>query len=311
MGKQFNIKGQNGLYLSNQPTTTVTSSNYQSLLIQDFDFFPKSKNEANLFDLKNVKYRPVLNQLYGSNSIAKSNSNIPHSYIFRGGNLIPNKKYFNTFKMYFNFTGSDLGTYAFPGFSTATLSSSVLNALRIKIYIQLGATLIPATLSNLQKVVANNAVASNSASWVNVVNATDVSGGGGNIAISDGTKTGIQLTTGLNSEPCIDMRWSTANIFKFLSTNGYGFRMDVSLGNLERQALKTKEYKIIVKYFNIGVTTSGVPSPYNTSESVELMSNNYIYYQKITIPVSISRIGGGGGYESEEADYDPGGGETT
>jgi hypothetical protein len=289
MGKQFNIKGQDGLYLSNQSTVTVTESNYQDLLIQDYDFFPKSKNDANLFDLKNVRYNRIGNQLYGSNSIAKSNSGFLYSYIFKSGNLIPNKKYFNKFKMYFKFTGSDLGTYIFPGFSgtsAGTLSSSVLNALRIRVYIQLGANLIPATFSNLEKVMGPGFTG-----WTPVTSADILPGGTGNISISDGSKTGIQ-----RSRNYIDMRWRNAALFTNLSTNGYGFRVDVSLplDDLELLALKTKDYKIIVKYFNIGVTTTGVPEPYRTSESVELMSNNYIYYQRISVPLYTSPLGGGG-----------------
>jgi hypothetical protein len=289
MGKQFNIKGRDGLYLSNQPTVTVTESNYQDLLIQDYDFFPKSKNDANLFDLKNVRYNRIGNQLYGSNSIAKSNSGFLYSYIFKSGDLIPNKKYFNKFKMYFKFTGSDLGTYIFPGFSgtsAATLSSSVLNALRIRVYIQLGANLIPTTFSNLEKVMGPGFTG-----WTPVTSADILPGGTGNISISDGSKTGIQ-----RSRDYIDMRWRNAALFTNLSTNGYGFRVDVSLplDDLEQLALKTKDYKIIVKYFNIGVTTTGVPEPYRTSESVELMSNNYVYYQRISVPLYTSPLGGGG-----------------
>jgi hypothetical protein len=292
MGKQFNIKGRDGLYLSNQPTTTVTSLNYQNLLIQDYDFFPKSKNDANLFDLKNVRYNPIGNQLYGSNSIAKSNSGLFYSLIFKSGDLIPNKKYCNTFKMYFKFTGSDLGSYIFPGFSgtsATTLSSSVLNALRIKVYVQLGANLIQTTLSNLEKVVANG-----STSWTAVTTANDISGGIGSIASGDGLKTGIHLS----SSGRVDMRWAALvnsnPLFSNLSTNGYGFRMDVSLPDLEHPAVKTKDYKIIIKYFNIGVTTTGVPAPYTTSESVELMSNNYVYYERISVPIYTSPVGGGG-----------------
>jgi hypothetical protein len=217
--------------------------------------------------------------------------------------------------MYFNFKGSDLGTYAYPGFTGANpalLTSQVFNALRVRVYVQLGANLILATLTNLQKVVSNNALASSSSSWTAVTSSDRT----GTISNTTAGNTGIE-----RARTFIDMRWSTSNIFKNVSTNGYGFRMDVALSfNAEEDALisalKTKDYKIIVKYFNLGVTSateSDVPLQYRTSESVELMSNNYIYYQKITIPVSISRIGGGGGMESfaEEVDLDPGGGETT
>ena len=293
MSKQFNIKGQNGLYLSNEVNTTLTALNYKSLLIQDYDFFPQSSKDANLFDLKNVKYDQTLNQFYGSNSISKSNSALTYSYAFKTGDIIPNKKYYNTFKMYFKFTGSSLGGFTFPGFSgtsSVTLSAKVLNALRLKVYIQLGSNLIPATLSNLTKVTA-----SGGSTFVAVTN-SDISGGSGNISQADGTKTGIQLTTGLNSESCIDMRYTTglSGLFTNIGLNGYSFCMDVSLPDFDQIALKTKDYKIIVKYYNIGVTGTGVPTTFTTSESVELMSNNYIYYERISVPTYSSASGGGG-----------------
>ena len=300
MGKQFNIKGQNGLYLSNgTPSIYSTDVNndyyYKKLLIEDYDFFPKNQQEANLFDLKNVKYRATSSQLYGSNSIAKSNSSLSYSYIFKKGELIPNKKYFNSFKMYFNFGGSVLGSYVFPGFSgtsAASISAKVLNALRVKVYIQLGAQLFPATLTNLEQVVSNG-----SATWTGVTSSDRT----GTIADSGNAYTGRQLATGLNSQSCVDMRWSTSALFTNLSTNGYGFRMDVSIPSDKQQALKTKDYKIIIKYYNIGHVATGVPTLYTTSESVELMSNNYIYYERINIPIYTSPLGGGGTSDPVEA----------
>ena len=54
MSKQFNISGVNGLYLINKPNETLTSLNYKDQLIEDYDFYPKTKTESNNFTLKNV-----------------------------------------------------------------------------------------------------------------------------------------------------------------------------------------------------------------------------------------------------------------
>ena len=79
-----------------------------------------------------------------------------------------------------------------------------------------------------------------------------------------------------------------------MSSNGYNFRVDVSLPDFDQTVLKTKDYKIIVKYYNIGVNLTDVPDLFKTSESVELMSNNYVYYERISVPLYTSVSGGGG-----------------
>ena len=60
MGKQFNLTGVNGLYLSTKPTEVLSLSNYGSQLLKDYDFFPDNITSANLFDLKNTKPRTKL-----------------------------------------------------------------------------------------------------------------------------------------------------------------------------------------------------------------------------------------------------------
>ena len=295
MGKQFNISGKNGLYLSNETTVSLTtdvndpSTYYKNFLIEDYDFFPKNQTTANLFELKNTKYQSKNNSLYGSNAISKSNSALTYSSIYKQNELIANKKYYNTFKFYFKFTGADLGAYTFPGFSgtsAVTLTERVLKGLRIKIYIQLGANFIPVTFTNLQKIIANQGSA-----WLNISGSDKT----GTIASSDGSKVGIELTTGLNSESCIDMRYTTglSGLFTNIGQNGYSFRVDAALPNFDQVALKNKDYRIIVKYYNIGVSQTGVPVTYQTSESVELMSNNYTYYQQISVPLFSSSLGSG------------------
>ena len=306
MGKQFNLRGTNGLYLSNKPTEVLTTLNYENQLIEDYDFLPSDKAFVNNLDLKNIKY--VSNGFIGSNSIAASNSTLTYSQLYKHDGLIANKTYYNKFKMYFNFSGSDLGTFVFPGFSgtsAAQLTSTVLNGLRLKVYIQLGANTIPTQLSNLERWTGSS-WATVGTDWVQ----TDTNPGtiGGTISSSEGSKVGIHLTTGLGNQSCIDMRFpKTNNAVKtqFNTTrnaNGYGFRVDVSLPDFDQVALKNKDYKIIVKYYNIGVTTSGVPTAYTTSESVELMANKYVYYQQISVPIYSSPSNTNGTYN---APYDP------
>jgi len=290
MGKQFNLTGVNGLYLSTKPTEVLSLSNYGSQLLKDYDFFPDNITSANLFDLKNTKYKS--GGFIGSNAIATSNSSLTYSQIYKSDALIANKTYFNTFKLYFKFTSSDLGSFVFPGFSgtsASSLTKKVLNALRIKVYIQIGTNIVPATLSSLKKYTTT---------WVDVTTSDAATSGStiGNISATGGTVNGIQLTTGLNSESCIDMRWvgtgTISNLFKTFSPDGYSFQVDVSLPDFDQVALKNKDYKIIVKYYNIGVMGTGVPTTYTTSESVELMSNRYVYYQQISVPKYSSPVSG-------------------
>jgi hypothetical protein len=62
------------------------------------------------------------------------------------------------------------------------------------------------------------------------------------------------------------------------SPNNYTFRVDVSFPDIIK-ITENNKFNIVIRYFNIGVP--GAPSPYNTSESVNLMSNNYTYYERL------------------------------
>lgn len=313
MGKQFNLKGKNGLYLSYVSTYELNNNlnfDYSDLenyykyhLIENYDFFPKNQKEANLFDLKNTKFDTNNVGIVGSNAISKSNSNLTFSQISRAGQLILNKKYYNNFTFYFKFTGSDLGSYVYPNFTNTDISTKVLNALRVKIYLQLGSYIQPLKLSGLQKF--------NGTTWVDVTD-SDKSGVG-NIADLGGTIIGIQKTTGNNSEECIDMRYGVlsspldSGLFSRFSTEGYTFRVNVkSFDFRNSKALNNQDYKIIIKYFNIGVT--GAPAPFNESENVELMSNNFTYYQRIVIN-TYPFLNNPGGYLSNIVDEIAQGGE--
>ena len=66
---------------------------------------------------------------------------------------------------------------------------------------------------------------------------------------------------------------------------GYNFRVNVKLPNFEQIAEKTKDYKIIVKYYNIAVTDApSLGLPYTASETIEHMSDAFTYYVPIAVP---------------------------
>jgi hypothetical protein len=282
MSKQFNITGINGLYLINKPNETLTSLNYKEQLIEDYDFYPNSKTESNNFVLKNVVFDDKtikdlngvqFNAFAGSNAISKANSTIKHSEIYKENHLIPNQVYYNGFVFYFRFYGSTIDGYVRSGW-TATQTKNFYNRLRVKLYVQLGSKLVPLNLENLQYYDDGYAGFSN-------VDGT---------FYSATNKAGICLTTGENSEDCIDMGYSgTTKISRFeayANTAGkYNFRVNAKLPDFEQSAEKTKDYKIIVKYYNIAVTDApSLGLPYTASETIEHMSNTFIYYQQIYVP---------------------------
>lgn len=274
MNKQYNLKGESGLYLTYKPSVELTSGNYQNLLIEDYDFFPKTINKANLYDFKNSRYDDQ--KIIGSNSKQLSNSNLKHSEISLDGELILNQSYYNQFKLYFRFTPSTIADYTLSGL-TKTQTKRILDRLRVKIYISLGSNIIPTELTNLQKYVTNN--------WVNV-EPSDVTGAG---SIVNGDY-GIQLATGLNNEDCIDMAYTGTttvnNLFTGYTANpdGYNFRVDVKTPTFIEKVKTNKKYKIIIKYLNIGVSSTGI---YTNSEDIELMSDNYIVYTQSPTPPSL------------------------
>jgi len=293
MSKQFNIKGNNGLYLAYKPELPLDISNYNNLLIEDFNFFPSNTNQANLYDFKNAKYEDQ-SKLIGSNSTQKSNSIFKYSEITIKDELVANKKYYNTFKLYFRFFGSTMSKYTLSGVPGNTLAAiqiltkKILDRLRVKIFVTIGSNEIPMELDDLEKYDYTTST------WVPVTTG-DVTGAGN---ISNGNY-GIQLTTGLNSVDCIDMAYTgiTTTIIPLDSTpivdelfnsynqapDNYNFRVKASFPDFDQIAKKTKNYKITIKYYNIGV--SGAGSTYSNSESVELMSNSFVFYEQLVSSV--------------------------
>jgi len=290
MKKQFNISGLNGYYLSFVPTGTVDSSNYLTKLIKHTDFFPKTTNESLSFVFKNASYSDP-GVILGSNR-ASGNSSFKYTEITKPNELTLNKMYYNTFTFNFKFTGSSLGGYT-PDSSVISYENygKHLNRLRVKLYVQLGANLIPLSLADLY---FWNSLSS---SWTYV--------GTGTTRFSTGLTQGFKLNTGLNGEPCIDLCYGTGSTggvdggyAKYsdyfndaFGPNGYNFKVTASLPDFSSVATNSKDYKLIIKYYNIAVT--GTTYPYNTSESIELMSNTYLWYQVSSDNESVPVVGGG------------------
>jgi hypothetical protein len=282
MEKQFNISGLNGYYLSFVPTGTVDSSNYLTELIKHTDFFPKTTDESSSFVFKNASYSDH-GVILGSNK-ASGNSSLKYTEIIKPNVLILNKTYYNTFTFNFKFTGSSLSGYS-PDYTVISGDNygKHLNRLRVKLYVQLGANLIPLSLRDLS--FWNSTLSD----WTYV--------GTGTTRFSTGLTQGFKLNTGLNNEPCIDLCYGTGSTggvdsgyVKYsdyfddeFGPNGYNFKVTAAIPNFSSKTKNNKDYKLIVKYYNIAVT--GTTYPYNTSESIELMSNTYLWYQKST-PVS-------------------------
>jgi hypothetical protein len=274
MSKQFNIKGINGLYLSYKPEIPLTTLNYENQLIEDYDFFPSSRAQVvNSYRFKNARYQES-SKIIGSNSRQKSNSIFKYTEITTNDELVANKMYYNTFKLYFKFSGSTLSQYILPTVPGATpaikraLTKKVLDRLRIKVYVVIGSNEIPMEITNLEKYTTL---------WTPVVTG-DRTG-----TINTGGY-GIQLTEGLNSEDCVDMAYTGTTAINNLfnahtnAPDGYNFRVDASFPDFDQIAKNTKTYKIKIKYLNIGV--SGAGSTYSVSESVELMADTFVFYQQ-------------------------------
>jgi hypothetical protein len=273
MNKKFNLKDKDGLYLKYESPQTPTVSNYNDVLIRDYEFLPMDNQMVGNFVFKNASYDNP-NKIKGGNSLIEANSIFAFSEIFKKDDIIPGNLYYNKFKFYFNFGDSDIGTFNLQNL-TSTQTQQILNGLRIKLYVEIGNSTIPLSLENLQIYRFNLAV--NADTWTQQSDSADLSPSGGAIS-AQATKIGIQLTTGLNGEHCIDMRYGSSLYDNYKkSPNGYTFRVDAKFPNVVK-VLGSKNYKIIIRYYNIGVT--GATSPYNTSESVNLMSNNYVYYER-------------------------------
>jgi hypothetical protein len=277
MEKQFNIKGLNGYYLAYTPTGTVDNSNYLTELIQNNDFFPKTTADATSFVFKNASYLDP-GVIIGSNK-ASGNSTLTHTEIIKPDELILNKMYYNTFTFYFKFTGSSL--FGYTPDSTVISGANYgkhLNRLRVKLYAQLGANLIPLTLSDLYF-------------WSSFISAYNWMYVGDNTErFSTGLTQGFKLNTGLNNETCIDLCYGTGATdgvdfgYDYYSDyfndagapNGCNFKVTATIPDFISKSTKHKDYKLIIKYYNIAVT--GTTSPYDTSESIELMSKSYVWY---------------------------------
>ncbi len=270
MSKQYNIKGDNGLYLVYKPSETINLSNYQTLLIEEYGFFPTTEVKSNSFNLINTKFS-LPDKFIGSNRL--TDSTIINSQIKKSGVIIPGEVYYTKFKFYFRFYGGDFGTYIMPPLTTTGDTQSFLKRLRVKIYTEIGGTLTQLTLSNLEKYDRNTSawVATSAADYSGEItsSATDPP-----YSYSTSDFTGIRLADsnidlGYQQVTTLFEEWS-------YSHNGYNFRLDVNMPNFTTKASKTRDYKIIVKYYNIGIATI-LSEPYRSGETIELASKEFIY----------------------------------
>lgn len=293
MIKQFKLKDLNGLYLTHRPTVPVDSTNYLSQMFKDSDFFPKTNIDALGLSFKNAKYVDS-GMIKGSNALSTSNSTLTHTEIYKPNRLIMNETYHNKFKFNFAFGGSSLFGYSPPGGISGTDFSNYLNRLRIKLYVQLGTNTIPLTLSNLEF------WQSHLSTWIPISATTHY-----NVT----TLSGFKLNTGLNGESCIDLGFDTtpglgmdygytsyaAYFNDPFGPNGYNFRVDAEIPGFDKKVLDNKDYRLIVKYYNIGIAGTTLTHPYDTSEAVELMSTVYPYFQVLPTLLSddVSYVGYG------------------
>lgn len=281
MSKQFNIKGISGLYLSYKPEITLTDLNYRELLLENYDFFPNGTSQYNLYDLKNAKYENP-SKLIGSNSTQKSNSLFKYSEIKIKNELIANKIYYNTFKFYFRFYGSTLNNYFLPGLSSS-VTKKLLNRLRVEVFVDIGSNSIPMELSNLEKYDGSTWTAVTSGDTVGSFSSIEDGNYGielSNDFVTDtGTVDGIHMAyTGTTQMDTLFNGYKTA-------PDGYNFRVDAAFPDFEQISNNGKDYKITVKYFNIGVPTTGI---YATTRAVELMSNTFVIYKRASEPQNLT-----------------------
>lgn len=277
MPKQFHIKDENGLYLTYKPSAELGLLNYESQLIEDYDFFPASNDEASNFIFKNSAYEDV-GKIIGSNSLQKTNSSEKNSNFTKPGILIPGKTYYSSFTMYFRFFGSENlnvanpTTFKLKGL-TPQQTIDYLNRLRIKIYAEIGSKLVSLEIdeSTLKQFV----IVGGNPSF----NAPVTIPSSGNVV--DGAF-GLQVTTNDDGEYCIDMAYNDTisgvkNMFNrySIAPEGYNFKVTVRFPDFLQNAKKTKNFKIIVKYYNL--PAYGAITGYDEPEVVELMSENFTH----------------------------------
>ena len=226
--KQFGVYGIYGLYLKSCYDVEINENNYSDVLIENFDFYPTTVQDANGFVLTNVNYDRNLNSFTGSNAAPRSTSStVLYSEIYKKNQLIPNEIYYNKFTLYFRFYGADFGDYR-------SETDYDIDKLRVRAYAQLGSNLVQMNLSDLEYF--------NGSDWI-PVDEKDYDNG-----------YGIILETG-TTDNFLDLGYN--DTFNYLfdnykdAPNEYNFRMNVKVSNFVTKSTKTKDFKIIFKYFGI------------------------------------------------------------
>jgi hypothetical protein len=277
MSKQFNLVGDNGLYLDYKPEVTLDVNNFKDELIYDLDFFPKNITEKDNFIFKNSGYIEPMGFI-GSNSTQKSNSNLKYSEIENKNALVLNKTYYNSFDFYFRYYNSTISGYKLPNLTVAQ-TRGVLRNLRVRLYVQIGANLVPLKLTNLLNWDNDDGIYKIQnpldPNFITICNT-----GQGNVTLTTDEKLDLKYSAGSDCD-----NW---NNYKN-APNLYNFKVTASFPDFNQKSGNGKTYKIIVKYFNIGV--SGASAPYNEDETVELMSNTFTYF----LGEFPEELGGGGG----------------
>jgi hypothetical protein len=249
--KKFGLTGYNGLYLVNVPDfTSLTSTNYASVFIEDYDFYPTDLSSANKFVKTNMSYSN--NMFVGSNALSLSNSDLKYSELKRDDLLILYEKYFLKFDVHFKFSGS-----AIP---SDYIGGSNLKKLKVKAFADFGNNLKQLYLEDLYK--------------YNTVDAIY------NIPITGDTYWDLTYNVGMRlNNNVLELGYKQIGdlgshggptFFEDYkdAPNGYNFKMSVRINENDLpKALGNKSLKIIIKYLDYadGVT--------------ERMATSYIYTQ--------------------------------
>jgi len=270
MKKQYNLKGNSGLYLTTGLNVNLNENNFKNELIFDREFFIKDSRENNQFIFKNSSFDNLGGLFLGSNSTQKSNTDLKYSEIERKDILIQNKIYYNSFDFYFRYYGSTISKYKLPGV-TANDTRTILNNLRVRLFVQIGVNIVPLKLTNLQGWDNNDGIYKTQNPLV--PNEITVCGSGsGNVTITDYY---IDLKHHFGGD-CPE------NWLKYKDApNGYNFRLKTTFPDFNQKSINGKSYKIIVRYYNIAVT--GTPHPYNQDEAIELMSNTFTFFEDTSV----------------------------
>jgi hypothetical protein len=272
MSKQFNIKGINGLYLSSKPELLLDDSNYKSLLIEDYDFFPETVAQSNLFNFKNSRYEDS-GKILGSNSTQKGNTNLRYTEITFKNEIVSNSNYYNNFTLYFKFNGSTLDGYTLPGMS-AFNTRKLLDRLQVEVYIKLGSKIIPLKINNPKKWGLGN-------SWVDITSydKSDVIEDGGygvEVTTTTSSITSSEIdclhlaytgnTTPFNGDPFYNNGDTLFNESSKRAPSGYNFKIDYTLPDFEQISGGGKDYSLIIRYTRVG------------DSKIEVMSKSHVYY---------------------------------